>query len=209
MSKKEEEVPRPRIAPHPVLCVTREKEAGHIGSVVFPTGAKLPTESELAAWGLELVCEYGVDFASKTKFDLEWARNGDWASLADYLAGGGRVTGDIREFLIEVLRRKKKKPNNRAASLRTLEAPGGQWERVLCFITLVQKDGLGREAAITATAERFRVDRRTISRNIADWETEKAIARAAGGAIRAAKVANVAGPRYLISSTALSPHFMS
>jgi hypothetical protein len=47
---------------------------------------------------------------------LTWARRGDWGTLADFIEDGGLITRDIRVFLVAVLRRKVKKPNNRAQS---------------------------------------------------------------------------------------------
>jgi hypothetical protein len=203
MSKKEEKIFS--IADYPVRTGVHfigEKKGGPI----YQTGARAPNKSELAAAGLELFYEFEIRSASEAELILKWARCGDWNSLADYLADGGCITDAIRVFLIEVLRQRAGKPNNRAASLRTLDAPGGVWHRVLYFIMLLE-DGLGREKAITATAERFGVNRRTISRNIRDEEAAVDIMRrtASRGVIKAA----AAGPRYLISSTALTPHFMS
>jgi hypothetical protein len=120
MSKKEEKIFS--IADYPVrtgVHFIREKKGGRI----YQTRARAPNKSELAAMGFELLYEFEIKPASEAELILKWARCGDWNSLADYLADGGRITDAIRVFLIEVLRQQAGKPNNRAASLRTLDAP--------------------------------------------------------------------------------------
>jgi hypothetical protein len=112
---------------------------------------------------------------SKTKYErrfrndaihyLNWARKGDWSVLAAYIARGGHISPEIRTFLVEVLRGKKRFNNRSPTQENYLESV----DRATLAL-LAMEDGLAREAAIDDVAERTRVDRRTIQRDLKKHE---------------------------------------
>jgi hypothetical protein len=138
---------------------------------------------------------------------LAWAKKGDWSILADYIEGGGWIGHEIRRFLISVLRQEMPKPNNRAPAFKTVLGANGITERVRFFISLEQR-GVGRECAIDETAEKFNTNRRTIQRKLEEAEDAVRLLIAIRGAIDIAGTCNEKRA-FVISSTALTQHFMS
>jgi hypothetical protein len=135
---------------------------------------------------------------------LAWAKKGDWCILADYIEGGGSIGHEIRRFLISVLRQEIPKPNNRAPAFKTVLQT---IEKVLFFLSLEQK-GFGRERAIDETAEKFNTHRRTIQRDLEAEDAVKLLIAIRRATDAAACTCNEKRA-FVISSTALTQHFMS
>jgi hypothetical protein len=144
-----------------------------------------------------------IEFRSPLELVMVWAEQGDWGCLAEYIEASRMGTKEMRTFLAAVLRQEIKKPRYRAPVFKRIFGPAGVREKVQFFLSLL-KQGVGREAAVDETAEKFSVDRRTIQRDLKEGE----------GAVRfldelVALASQVDEPRYVVSNTALTPHFMS
>jgi hypothetical protein len=111
----------------------------------------------------------------------------------------------MRTFVAGVLRQEIKKPQNRAAGARRIFGPGGVFERVR-FLLSLSANGVGREAAIAMTAEKFDTDRRTIQRDLKEGEAAIQFWDSMAEFISRAEDNS---PRYAVSNVALTPHFLS
>lgn len=143
-------------------------------------------------------------FPTPLEFALRWAKRGDWDSLADYIEVSRMGNKEMRAFVAGVLRQEIKKPRRRSPSAKRFYGPGSVIEKVRFFL-LLSANGVGREAAIDMTAEKFGADRRTIQRDIK---------RGKGMAIFLAEITELAleiekDRRYAVSDAALTPHFVS
>jgi hypothetical protein len=98
-------------------------------------------------------------------FAMEWARRGDWEPLAVYLELGGLISDKARAFLVAVLRGEKK-PNNRAPSSIASIKSAFRAD----FVLNEERHGQKREHAINKAADVFEVDRRTIQRDLKEWQ---------------------------------------
>jgi hypothetical protein len=139
---------------------------------------------------------------------FSWARKGDWNYLADHIERGGVITAEIRGFLVAVLRRKLRRPNNRAPSV---QKDMDRRNRVLLFLSATAS-GMSREKAKGEAALKAGVDRRTIDRDIKEYESN--VRRDLKRAEDERGAGRVSMPwkiriGYQISSTALSQHFLS
>jgi hypothetical protein len=85
------------------------------------------------------------------------ARRGDWAPLADFIKNGGEISDPIRDFLVAVLQGKKR-PNNRAPSLKTYMKKGD----VLFFIMEEERRGEKRARAVEKAEAKFGCTSRAI-----------------------------------------------
>jgi DNA-binding transcriptional ArsR family regulator len=146
------------------------------------------------------------------KWALQDARKGDWGCLARHIEAGGLISAETKSFLVAVLRRKIRRPNNRPPVSRTREELAKRaalvWE---------MEPKVGKEAAIDEAAQRLGVDRRTIQRAIRElrdqgWTKEdeckrdrvyKWLCQLGERFERGEKF-----PRYEIDPAALSQHFM-
>src|SRR5262249_484196 len=109
-------------------------------------------------------------FISKTcptplEFAVAWAKKGDWGFLADHIEASRMGNQEMRTFVAGVLRQEIKRPPRRSPTAGRLFGPGSVIEKARFFL-LLRADGVGREAAIDMTAEKFDTDRRTIQRNL-------------------------------------------
>jgi hypothetical protein len=93
---------------------------------------------------------------------LSWARSGDWNDLADHIERGGTITGEIRNFLVAVLRRELIAPNNRAPTRQKHRESRDRAELVLSAMAA----GKGREEAKDEAASVTGKNRRTIDRDL-------------------------------------------
>src|SRR5262249_51809695 len=90
------------------------------------------------------------------RFYLEPARAGDWKALADYLERGGPITPAIREFLVEVLRGKRRPHKHRAWRAAT-------WTRNLKTGGFVEEQKQQKAHDPILRAEKFfRLSRRSV-----------------------------------------------
>jgi hypothetical protein len=146
---------------------------------------------------------WSIRLLSGAETVARWARRGNWNRLAEYVARGGRIAGEIRKFLAAGLRREVRNPNNCAASFAGSAGVEGVLNRVLFVLSLEQ--ALGRHGATSAAAEKFNVSRRSI---------ERALAKAEAAAKLLIELRDLqletrrCVPRYAVSHTALTPHFM-
>jgi hypothetical protein len=134
---------------------------------------------------------------------LQWAHVGDWESLALYIHVGGPIRAEMRAFIVEVLRGRKKRPNNRAPKWTGRVIAMSRAIRVL----LAMEAGTAREVAIDEAASGANVDRRTIQRDLEKyedllWDDRE---RTRKGTLREGEYS----VRYKIDRTALTPYFMS
>jgi hypothetical protein len=180
--------------------VTKKKTKSTIVLFGNPEEAASAEESAKAV-GFE-VSTRKIEFASIDEIVIRWARVGDWDVLADYILGGNRITAEMRDFLGAILRQQVKRPNNRARTLKNLSAI---INRVQFFLSLPDYE-TQRENAVTQTAEKFGVDRRTVQRNLEECEDAVKLLLLAKHASAQHRCVPV---RYTVSAGALSQHFMS
>jgi hypothetical protein len=106
---------------------------------------------------------------------------GDWEELARHLEGRGEVTDEMRKFLADVLRGKKRKavrPREERIEARN--------QSVVWMLLLLKESGVRATAAKQLAAEKFNLDFRSIQRASAEWESFVAPALEAGKALFAA-----------------------
>jgi hypothetical protein len=142
---------------------------------------------------------------------MDWAKHGDWDTLAEYIDAGGIITRDVREFLMAVLRRKLPKPDNRAPKLKTRIVKDGR----AMFALLKYAEGTQKTKAREWAAEVWDVDFSTIERNWREFvsdergvtievPTPEEVFRRQS--LRSRE--DIANQRYLTGTTALSEHFL-
>ena len=165
-----------------------------------------PKSMSLETWAqLDVSGVITKTFRSPLEFAVAWAKRGDWGCLADYIEVSRMGNKEMRTFVAGVLRQEIKKPQNRAARSRRIFGPGGVFERVR-FLLSLSENGVGREAAIAMTAEKFDTDRRTIQRDLKEGE---AAIRFWDSMAEFISRAEDNAPRYAVSNAALTPHFLS
>ena len=155
----------------------------------------------------QLVTENAKD---RAKAALEFARQGDWHAIADYLRrnnGEKRLPPDMEAFIADVMDGKLR--GKRPRQFRRQKVLRAQGARVLWYLKMAP--AVGRKKALDAQerglGEMNYSNRRTIERDLAEH----------GGEVRAmlSMIDNLeaylkqrygAGPPYSISSTALKPY---
>jgi hypothetical protein len=168
---------------------------------IFPPGTE--SSGELIRHGQQAGFQiWKIRFMSAAETVARWVRWRDWKRLTDYVASGGRIAGEIRKLLAAVLRREVRKPNNRAASFAGSAGAEGALKSVLFVLSLEQE--LGRHGATSAAAEKFNVSRRSIQRALAKAEAAAKLLIQ----LRDLQLKSRCVPRYAVSPTALTPHFM-
>jgi hypothetical protein len=106
----------------------------------------------------------------EVSFELEddalvpFALGGDWKPLISYIEKGGDINGDIRNFILDVLKGKVRRPNNRPRRAATLL----HHAKIAWHVRKWRADGLRPEAAIEKAIQTFDVDRRTVQRALKD-----------------------------------------
>jgi hypothetical protein len=168
----------------------------------FPPGTE--TDEELIRHGQEAGFQsWKIRFISAAGTAARWARWGDWKRLTDYVANGGRITSEKRKFLAAVLRREVRKPNNRAASFAGSAGVDGALKSVLFVLSLEQE--LGRRGATSAAARKFNMSRRSIQQALVKAEAAAKLLIQ----LRDLQLKTCSSvPRYVVSPTASTPHFM-
>src|SRR5262249_3762284 len=182
-----------KVFPHP------DDPKGPAPLVIRPRWASLETWNKADVPGV-------ISKTSPTplEFAVAWAKKGDWGFLADHIEASRMGNKKMRTFVAGVLRQEIKRPPRRSPTAARIFGPGSVIERARFFL-LLRANGVGREAAIDMTAEKFDTDRRTIQRNLKEGE---------GVAIFLASLTEHAlevgtDRRYAVSDAALTPHFMS
>jgi len=92
---------------------------------------------------------------------LEWAKIGDWDTLAQHIREGGKITKGIAGFLAGVLEGSERRPANKART-------HGAMEKIAHLVRgvahLMIFKGLNQSAAIDELAEQEKISRRTVER---------------------------------------------
>jgi hypothetical protein len=115
---------------------------------------------------IAFISMFDEDPDSLADFVMCMAERGDWEPLAVYLEAGLPRTREMQDFLVSVLRQKKRRPNNRSQSVATLMA---ELDRAR-FVLKRTQSGQKRARAIDEAVSEFNVNRRTIERNVKVWE---------------------------------------
>jgi hypothetical protein len=97
---------------------------------------------------------------------LDPATRGDWDELINHIEDGGKITNEMRKFVVGVLRGTIKRPSNRPRT----QAKIREHIRMAGYVWQIQKTD-GRDKAIVKAAERFGIARRTMERILKDAET--------------------------------------
>ena len=95
---------------------------------------------------------------------VRFALDGDWKPLISYIEKGGDINGDIRNFILDVLKGKVRRPNNRPRRAATLL----RHAKIAWHVRKWRAGGLRPEAAIEKAIQTFDVDRRTVQRALKD-----------------------------------------
>ena len=82
----------------------------------------------------------------------------DWELFAKHIENGGKITAELREFIVRVLREQEKRPAKR---LKT-ESGRLQKYQYASFVHQLESRGSGRSDAVQKAADRFGVTTRTI-----------------------------------------------
>jgi hypothetical protein len=98
--------------------------------------------------------------------DLKRVKAGDWDHLIQHIEHGGTITDEMRKFIVDVLRGKKTRPNNRPAKAATLRRYREVSNRVT---TLEMRNKLTTTRAVTVVAGEENVEPRTVYRMIKGW----------------------------------------
>lgn len=98
---------------------------------------------------------------------LARAQIGDWEELARHIERGGGITDDMRKFLADVLRGRKRDVAHRPPK----ESVGERNQTIALVVLQLEKSGLGPTAAKQLAAEKFNLDFRSIQRAAAKWNS--------------------------------------
>jgi hypothetical protein len=108
--------------------------------------------------------KYETRFTIKDTGLVPFALDGDWEPLISYIEKGGDINrDDIRNFILDVLRgkkRPKRRPRLAATFLHHM--------KIASYVRECRADELGPEASIQKAMEEFNIDRRTVQRALKD-----------------------------------------
>jgi hypothetical protein len=90
-------------------------------------------------------------WAAINKQITHWTDSGDWETLAAHIERGGKLTGSMKRFLVQVLRQEVKKPKNRPKTYATSE----RHQRIAEFILTERRGGATKETAIMNAKQKF------------------------------------------------------
>jgi len=105
-----------------------------------------------------------IGFKVKDSALVPFALDGDWEPLISYIEQGGDINHEIRNFILDVLRGKVRRPNHRPRRAATLL----HHAKIAWHVSKWRADGLGPEASIQKAIDVFGIDRTTVQRALKD-----------------------------------------
>jgi hypothetical protein len=98
---------------------------------------------------------------------LTRAQIGDWEELARHIEKGGDITDDMRKFIADVLRGRKRAVTHRPPKERVDERN----KTIALVVRQLEESGLGATAAKQLAAEKFNLDFRSVQRVATKWKS--------------------------------------